>query len=206
MSKFNNYIKKDEFIGLLKDSSKFIKDWKKTNTNNFLYSGRKVLVPYFERKVRKDRVPLSTPLEIHKILDNRFQKEFGIKARSNSVFCVSDLDTAIDYGSVYYIFPKGKYEIIWSDQIDDLYTNLDDWIRYNEPDFKDFPFLIKLNSSIPEHQKYYDYLKNDFPIKKLYTKGNLKSALNSGYEIMLNCNEYVGIKWPNKELESFLKE
>lgn len=211
MTKFKNYVNEEldeeKLVQLLKPCKPFINDWKKTNSFGCLYSGRRgATKKWFEKKVRKDRKPLSTPVEIHNIIDKRFQEAFGIKARSQTVFCVSDINTAKEYGVPYYIFPKGKYEIIWSNTIDDLYTNLTEWIAFHEPELKDMPVLERLNKDFESHKKYFDYLKNKFPVKKLYQKGNLKQALKTGYEIMLYCNEYVGIQWPNENLRNILKD
>jgi hypothetical protein len=35
------------------------------------------------------------------------------------VFCTGDLDIAKEYGSAYYIFPKGKFKFIWSENVSD---------------------------------------------------------------------------------------
>lgn len=210
MIKFKNYFLNEEFsvnkiLELLNQCKPFLNDWKKTNMSSYLYSGRKANSIWFEKNVRKDRKPMSTPIDVHNIIDKRFHEIFGIKARSQSIFCVSDINMAKSYGKAYYIFPKGKYDIIWSNEISDLYTELQEYIAYNEKSLSDFPVLEKLNKSFEPHKKYFDYLENKFPIKKLYQKGNLKQALQYGYEIMLHCNEYIGIEYPKNSLENIIR-
>jgi hypothetical protein len=68
-------------------------------------------------KIRTDRKPKDTPLEMHQLLDKQFQKRFGIKARSNSLFCYfrninSYLRDRSGYGVPYYIFPIGNFKTI----------------------------------------------------------------------------------------------
>jgi len=105
----NNVELLDEVIEKLKsDCSIYLNDIKRQD--NILLSGRNSKEKFFERDVRKNRTPRDTPIEIHTIFDNHFQKKTGIRLRSNSLFCVSGRNTAGAYGDVYYIFPIGKYQ------------------------------------------------------------------------------------------------
>ena len=182
--KFNKYLKEsfvDEveakrIIELIeKNCQPFLKQ---LNSNNFkndqlLYSGRDDGVEFSKKKIRKDRKPRDTPLDIHNWIDNWFYEKFKIRARSNTVFCTGDSISADGYNdNKYTIFPIGKFEIIWSDSIKDLYNTA----------------LMR---------KGLDYWKEDFlPHKsKSYKKGNLQSAIKSWHEIMLHCKEYYILKY-----------
>lgn len=115
---------------------------------------------------RRDRRPLHTPINIHEEADIIFQEKFGIKFRSQSVFCTGDLDVATSYGNtIVRIEPIGDYEICWSPLCEDFteITNTD----YNVKEF------IEINN---------------------YQIGNIDLAISSKNEIMLYCESYKAIK------------
>jgi hypothetical protein len=101
-------------LNFLKSNCKpFIKNLLKADDPGFLFSGRANSALYFQRNVRKDRIPTDTPLQIHKALDAEFDKIFGIKARSQSLFTTPDYKYAEKYNpKVFAIFPMGSYEVI----------------------------------------------------------------------------------------------
>jgi len=104
------------------------KDCKLFLTNNHkdvLLSGRKNSTKYISRKsVRKDRRPVDISPNRHNILNDIFKDAFGVKLRSESIFCTLRESIAEGYGTVYAIFPIGNYEIYWSPIIKDLYLDL----------------------------------------------------------------------------------
>lgn len=170
MTKFYNYInemdeqKQKKIVSHLKKCKPFIADWK-ISGGELLYSGRKMMADYIVKPVRQNRQPLDTSYKIHDKMDDQFYKKFGIKARSNSIFCTSILYNAEKYGTPYYIFPIGNYEIIWSPWIFDLYS------KVNFIDYLDIGNIVSQ-----------------------YKKGDLRGALRSGNEIMLHCKEYLAVK------------
>jgi hypothetical protein len=99
----------------------YIKSLKKYNDNKFLFSGRRKSDLVLRENIRTDRKPKDMPLEIHQLLDKQFYQEFGVKSRSQSLFCVQKYQYAKAYGVPYYIFPIGNYTTIWAVRIDDLY-------------------------------------------------------------------------------------
>jgi len=168
---FYNYINETTRDEKLRDiiSNKcrpFINDLKKCNTeDDFLYSGRNRNDNYFIGNVRKNRRPSATKRSTHELFDKTFYNVFGIKARSQTIFC-DILAEARYYGlNQYCIFPIGKYEIIWSPTIRDLFVdkkwanwdNLEKWIEEN------------------------------------YVKGNLCKALPRPTEKMIYCDDYLAI-------------
>lgn len=174
--KFYNYINEldsqneKKLVEYLKKCLPFINDLFLYGDGHFLYSGRKNLrSDYIVKSVRQDRKPLDTGKGDHKILDDSFYEKFGIRARSKTLFCTSNWSNAINYGELYYIFPIGKYEIIWSKTIFDLY-------RY---------------SKFKEIQGDESKIKN---IVNDYKQGDLGGALKSGNEIMLHCKEYLAVR------------
>jgi len=93
MSRLINYLNEESFMlekikELLQDCYPYIRDLKRTNhfPNRMLYSGRSSKDLVIRRKVRKDRKPKDTPKVVHETLDQLFYNEFGIKARSQTLF------------------------------------------------------------------------------------------------------------------------
>lgn len=113
------------------------------------------------KQTRKDRKPKNLELHIHQLADKIFYEKFGIKFRSQSVFCTGDIFSAKKYGYVAIIKPIGKYEVCWS------------------PHCHDFIEIEESPLSVP-----------DFIEDKCYQIGNLETALKSGNEIMLACDSY----------------
>lgn len=173
--KFYNYINEldsqneKKLVEHLKKCIPFINDLFLYGDGHFLYSGRRNLrADYIVKSIRQTRNPLDTNKDIHKIIDDSFYEKFGIRARSNTLFCTSSSWIAKNYGVPYFIFPMGKYEVIWSKTIFDLYSKT----RTIDPD-------------------------NELKIKNIvsnYKQGDLGGALKSGNEIMLHCKEYLAIK------------
>ncbi|MFW6129888.1 MAG: hypothetical protein ACOC56_01815, partial [Atribacterota bacterium] len=135
----------------------------------FLYRGYKKVGKVFKIKPRTNRIPRNTSLLVHDILDEKFKKKFGWKARSEGVFVVGNASEAGTYsmGEVFLFFPAGNYKYIWSPTINDLYLYSD--------------FII----TMPE--KFDKILES-------YTDKDLKKYMNNQTfyckEIMFKCNEY----------------
>jgi len=98
-------------------------------SDDFLYSGRKYKSEIFIGKIRKNRRPMDTPLEIHEMFDKMFKKKYGWEPRSNSIFCTGDIEQAGNYGKPYIIFPIGNFKYLWNPNIKDLFSNV-----FEEPD------------------------------------------------------------------------
>ena len=101
-------------------------------------------------------------LGLHEEVDEYFFNNFGIKFRSQSVFCTGDIKSALEYGKVAIIEPIGDFQICWSPKCYDLI------------EIEDFPWM-----SVEE-----------FIIEKKYQIGSLKEAIESKNEIMLFCEKY----------------
>ena len=145
----------------------FLKDWKRCKSKKLLMSGRKRVSSSFIGEIRKDRRPYMTLTPVHNIMDDVFEEKFGYRARSQSLFCSTLWNVAEGYGNPFIIFPIGKYEIIWSDMIEDLY------------------FIVGNKRSI-EYSEAQDIVNK-------YQKGNLCQALGTINEIMLLCDEYLAV-------------
>lgn len=158
--------------------------------DDLLYSARSKRDPIIKAPIRKGRKPRDMAPLRHEIFDRLLDKKFGIKGRSNALFCTGRYKTTLSYGGhgkVYMIFPVGKYKILWSDVIDDL---------YNSP-VADMIFSEHLSaepySSKDEIKQAEQELNKD--IISTYQTGNLMKAIRSGHEIMLNGKSYIGLDY-----------
>ncbi|MFW6046289.1 MAG: hypothetical protein ACOCP4_00600 [Candidatus Woesearchaeota archaeon] len=100
------------FEDISKKCAPFIKNIVSEPIKNLLVSGRKSKPDYFIGTVRKNRKPKDTPTEYHEYADKIFYEEFGIKARSQTLFCNGTPIGVKSYGNPYLIFPIGKYKLV----------------------------------------------------------------------------------------------
>lgn len=131
MTKFYNWLNEEEDVDIqpiLDDIGKkcgpYIRVLTSSTVDKFLLSGRKNKPSYFKGTVRKDRTPRDTPKHVHNYVDELFYDEFGIRARSNTLFCSMDAHAVKTYGDPYLIFPIGQYKLIWSPEISDFYGDI----------------------------------------------------------------------------------
>ncbi|WP_407305210.1 hypothetical protein [Acinetobacter sp.] len=126
--------------------------------------GEKAVV-FSKKTPRTDRKPRNTDIRLHKIMDDWFNEKFGVKARSEAVFCTGDFIDALSYGAAYAIFPIGDFKFIWSEYINDLFI------------------AARRNPST-----LLDTLKD-----ANYKTTNLPEAIESDHEIMISCKEYYAL-------------
>lgn len=190
--KFYNYINESDDIEkikktLEKDCNHYLNQLTSKNflKKDLLVSGRKKNVDFGIGDIRKKRNPRNTENEFHEWIDGQFNKTFGIKARSQTLFCFDNVSSATNYGAPHYIFPIGRFEVIWSKEFRDLYSTRPYMDAYGLEGYKEF------------------FLENILPT---YIKGNLKDALKSGNEIMLYCEsfQYYMMKSFNKNTHELL--
>ena len=175
IKKYNN-IKTPELISMVYDKCMpFIKELttpKFSPADDFLYSGRHHSTRVFVTDIRSNRTPVDTTMDTHKEVDDLFKKKFGWKARSNAIFCTGDYNFAGSYGeNVYMIFPIGKYKYLWSPEIGDLYIVVD---------------LDSVRTAPNKLELFTNYINT-------YKNTDLKDAIKSGNEIMVNCKEYIAV-------------
>lgn len=125
---------------VFKDCQPYLKELRKNRADHFFYRGtRKRGDTIIEIKPRQDRQPKDTPPEIQDYIDDYFQKKFKWRPRSQGVFTSYRTTEASSYGDLHMFFPKGKYDYIFSPEVQDLWGYIDDngLIQYieNEPDF-----------------------------------------------------------------------
>lgn len=182
-----------------------------------LYSGRQSREIFIERDVRKNRKPKDMDLKIHGWVDDWFYKKFGIRARSNSLFCTSEINVALTYGTPYIICPIGKYEIIWSPEIRDLYSMLDDegaglwWVAERDIDIYSIENNYEYEYGEGSTNGYFYYEGEEYH--------DADSKIEAAKEIRANLEEkgkyeertfqkiYNNIEWvPDKDFEEYRDE
>ena len=68
------------------------------------------------------REPRDSHINVHEVADAWFYEKFGIKARSQTIFCTPDIDQAREYGTPYVVtVPKETdYKLIFSVNVKDF--------------------------------------------------------------------------------------
>jgi hypothetical protein len=145
--------------------------------SELLYSGRNESNPYIMKQIRQDRRPSDTSKEKHELFDRLFYEEFKIKGRSQCLFGTGDRMTA--YGaSTYMIFPMGKYKVLWSNKVRDLYKD---------------PYTDQIMMKDYQTDEERDILLRK-KIISTYKTGDIVKALQSKNEIMLSTNRVSWFK------------
>lgn len=136
---------------------------------------------FWENKVRKDRKPRDFSDEEHEELNNWFNENHGFKARSEAVFCFGDKArdyVTAEYGPLYFIFPIGEFEYVWSPNITDLYVEA---LQNNIDHYPD-------DATEAEKEKYSPielFMRNAG-----YRTTGFEKAVAGSNEIMIKCDKY----------------
>lgn len=154
-------------------------------------------VPYWENYTRQDRSPADTSQSTHKLLDEWFDSNFGIKARSQALFCMGSSDRGVkatdQYGDPYIIMPVGNFKYVWSPNVADLYGEVAGIAWDYDPDD-------------PDNQEVDPYVQLDkFMSSRGYRTTGLSEAVRGRTEIMVGCRKYYAfeLEW-RPLLESLL--
>lgn len=131
--------------------------------------------PYYKINVRKDRKPLTMPLTITQAADDYFEDEFGVRPRTQAVFCYGEggRGLANAYGSnLCAIFPIGNFKCIWSPEVADLYDAFSNYHSTHDKDPED----------VAEWLSAFNYRDDDFD-----------DAVVKNKELMIVCDSYYAI-------------
>ena len=135
---------------------------------------------FIKKKTRKDRKPLSTPVNVHEMLDKMFADRFGWWVRSAGVFTYG----AEGFLYSHYFFPIGNFQFVYSPRVKDLY----DWLIRLKHDLK-----IGWNEIKPIDLSY---------IMTTYTNKNLCAGLKGGKaEVVFRCKEYYLLRTTTIHME-----
>jgi len=74
---------------------------------------------YYRKKPRK---PRDSHIHVHDVADNWFYESFGVRARSQTIFCTPDIEQAKQYGKPYKISVPESIDIklIFSVHVNDF--------------------------------------------------------------------------------------
>lgn len=73
------------------------------------------------------RTPMDTPDEVHDLANVYFAQKHGHPYR-NGLFVTGNNNTAQSYGKPYAVFPIGKFDYIWNENVNDFTTDAADYI------------------------------------------------------------------------------
>jgi hypothetical protein len=164
--KFKYFINESD-KNIYKEIAKAIKANKLTG--DFLYRGMKNKPEIGMSVVRKDRVSLDTDNKIHNLFNDNFLEKFNIKLRSSTVFVTKNARESLTYGTTYIIIPKEKAEYYYNENVKDLWSSTERFIRETPEKMKE---LIKKMAD--------GYEKANNP----------KYVRNKDCEIMIDCDNY----------------
>lgn len=154
----------------------------------------------FKKTVRKERKPMDTIPALHKIIDDWFEDNMGIRARSEAMFCFGEAarNTAYEYGNLCVVLPIGKFTYVWSPKVPDLYNDV---IMNKMQENKELKKAYIGSDGKPDAEAI-----NDVMDGLGYTINGFDKAVEDSVEIMIDCNEYYVIPLPNDETnrEKFL--
>jgi hypothetical protein len=123
-----------------------------------LFRGMKAADKMGVKSVRRDRKPLNTAIYTHNLLDSIFEKQFGIKARSQTLFTYLRRKDVAPYinssEEIYVVIPVNKdLKFIFSPYVDDLKVHIDDHIANDENFESNLEKIIKtykVTNTVPD--------------------------------------------------------
>lgn len=113
-----------------KDCRYILKDLRHNNRNNkVIWRGINGMNDWSigKKAIRTERSPKDTSYEWHNAFDEVFYKKFGWRPRSEGLFVAGGRSTAVSYGAPCFVFPVGRYSFLWSQKINDLYAEIENY-------------------------------------------------------------------------------
>jgi hypothetical protein len=167
---------------------------------DFAYRGTEKIIrkDIVKIKPRSNRVSKDTPMQITKKLDERFAAKFRWAPRSQGVFVTGNDMTAADYGDPYCFFPIGPYKFIWSPDIDDLFSEMEEL-------FDNITGVYGIKTVSDEDLNRPEVRRSLDEVVKTYTNKDLVSALKSSHEIMFKCRAYYLVSFNSKLERALIK-
>jgi hypothetical protein len=140
---------------------------------------------------RVDRRPLTNTRSAHDAADSFFFDEFGIKFRSQALFCSGLEEIAKIYGDVYIVFPIGKFDFCWTEEFTDMFL------------FLRKELILKKQEHLSDKEQA-EYLRSLLEVTEFHFNDNsFGKYFGSGFrrhEMMIKCQEVLLIKkefWPS---------
>lgn len=126
--------------------------------------------------VRKNRRPMTMDPKLSKVIDHWFEDRFGIRARSQALFCYGEGGAAAAEAYGHHkcvVFPIGSFTYVWSPGVDDLYYEV-------QADLKGVVDPTEID-------RYLSQLG--------YTINDLDKAVMSDSEIMVDCDQFIAVPY-----------
>ncbi len=170
---------------ILTDCSPFLEQIEYHPDRLKLFRGLGDQAEFVKLQQQANRTPRDTRQEVHRHADAWFNQSFGHKYRSDVTFATGSRQNAEEYGEVFTMFPIGHFSFCWSPIVEDFTFDLINRISMN--DMTDpatnriDPFLLR--------REVYSRLNS-----ARYQTTDLKAAIVSRCEIMLNCTSYYLVK------------
>jgi hypothetical protein len=159
-------------------SPQFLRDligFLKSGKAEFPYRGvGKCKLVCFRANFPEDRMPTHLPIKLHHAINKFMVSSHNSLDRSKCLFVTGDMKQAGLYGSVYAIFPVGKFRVAYSTTYRDA---LELYIAGQTTGEIDIKKLAK---------QYVD---------SIIETDNLKEAILSNNEILLSGNSYIAISY-----------
>lgn len=178
-------------------------------------------VPSFYTQTKNNYYPRDSSGLLTNSFNFFIEQKFHLKRirTSKRIYVSGDLPTLHQYGRMYYIFPKNGFDFVWSNEVSDatevIQGKLRDKIKLalekkfeNEKAsniYDEYYFFTKTDDKLESS----DFEKEDFfePMIEIlneifeeyeYQNTNLKQALKSGNEIIIQTDGYYSIKVPGE--------
>jgi hypothetical protein len=136
-------------------------------------------------KVRKDRKPLDTDIQVHGLINAYFHDKFGVNVRSEGLFATGEIGTAKEYGNVNYVFPVGEFKFVWGTHKNRPVNDTLPWTR-----------RVKFEVEVKPRDQATSITKTLMDEVDWHSD-NLFRAIRSGAEIALLCDQVILV--PYKE-------
>ena len=149
-----------------------------------------------------DRKPTGTSNNFHTEANKWFTTHYGHPYR-NGVFTTGDPRVASSYGYLYYVFPIGDFDFLWSPAIHDLYEDLTGYFDHGEDPRELWAKTYKkltgneIDSEAPDSAEEIEKTVSltdvlDYIDSKLapFNDTDLKSGIKARTEIMLWVKNY----------------
>lgn len=172
-----------------------------------VYRGMKQTQDVFIGNVKTNRKPKDMPQFHHEVIDDFFENNFGIAARSETLFAVPAQSVAGTYTSdnpsgrmaPHAVFPIGQYSIIFSHSVEDLYNNVVENMGDLISKYSDQPseWWDQVEHGSDEELEeiedvIYQFLEDaDYQHVDSFAQAPKNPA---GNELMIDCDRYLAIR------------
>jgi hypothetical protein len=150
--------------------------WLKAANGEVAYRGvADHIVDWKVKPVRKDRMSTNTPEEYHEVLQDVIKSHGFTANRTNSLFVTGDVEQARDYGTPCVAIPVGYFHYTWFGCTRDPYTMITNHSGLNG------------KPSLPPEE--IEAMLWNLDVRGDDKRGTLQDAINSGHEIMVECDK-----------------